>query len=78
MSDKDTEESLYYWYITSYHRKTCPKCGSEKVIDIAYGQDKNGQGIIYRCHKCLYEYGVEDETNRAYIDINSRPTLYWE
>ena len=47
-------------------------------MDVAYGQDKDGFGIIYRCQKCFYQYGVEDESCQAYFDKNSNPTIYWK
>ena len=74
----DADETLYNWYVTEVHRRLCPKCNHQQVTELDYGHDKNGVGIIYRCNRCLYTYGVEDETNRAYMDKNQRPTLYWE
>ncbi len=78
MSGSDEEEFLYDWYINSYFRKTCPKCGSQDIKEVDYTHDKNGQGTIYRCQKCFYLYGIEDESNQAYFDKNSNPTLYWK
>ena len=71
MSKRDDEESLYDWYINSNLRKTCPRCSSQNIRDIEYVQDKDGQGTVYRCQKCFYTYGIEDETLRAYFDVNS-------
>jgi len=78
MSRSDEEESLYDWYINPNHRKTCPRCSTQKVTELAYAQDKNGVGVIFRCLRCLYEYGIEDESSQGYFDKNSNPTLYWE
>ena len=78
MSRSDIEESLYDWYINPNLRKTCPKCSIQHIREVAYAQDKDGQGTIYRCQKCFYQYGVEDESNQAYFDKNSNPTLYWK
>ena len=77
MSRSDEEESLYDWYINPNHRTTCPRCSFQKITELEYAKDKNGQGVIYRCQKCLYEYGIEDES-QAYFDKNSNPTLYWK
>jgi transposase-like protein len=78
MNRGNEEESLYDWYTNPILRKTCPKCSSQNVKDVTYGQDKDGFGIIYRCQKCFYQYGVEDESSQAYFDKNSNPTIYWK
>ncbi len=78
MSRRDDEESLYDWYNNENLRNTCPKCSSKKVKDVAYAQDKDGVGTIYRCQKCFYQYGVEDKSFELHFDKNSNPTLYWK
>jgi DNA-directed RNA polymerase subunit RPC12/RpoP len=78
MSRSDEEESLYDWYINANHRNTCPRCSNQKISEIAYAQDKNGIGVIYRCLRCLYEYGIDAESGQSHFDKNSKPTLYWE
>ena len=78
MSRRDEERSLYDWYSNMIHSKTCPKCGSNKIRELAYAHDKDGIGVIYRCLGCLYEYGIDTEAGQAYFDKNSNPTLYWE
>jgi len=77
MSRSEEEETLYDWYTDKNHRTTCPRCSKQKISEQAYAQDKNGVGVIYRCLTCLYEYGLEDES-QGHFDKNANPTLYWE
>lgn len=74
----DQEESLYDWYVSENHRKFCPRCSGQKISELAYAHDKNGVGVIYRCRRCLYEYGIDTEQGQSHFDKNTRPTLYWE
>ena len=78
MSRRDDERSLYDWYSSLAHSKTCPKCGSDRVRELTYALDKDGIGVIYRCMGCLYEYGIDTEAGQSYFDKNSNPTLYWK
>ena len=78
MSRSDEEETLYDWYMNPTHRETCPRCSTQKVTELDYAQDKNGVGVIYRCLRCLYEYGLEDESSQGYFDKNANPTIYFE
>jgi hypothetical protein len=78
MSRSDEEVFLYDWYSSANHRTSCPRCSSQKIRELAYAHDKNGIGVIYRCLRCLYEYGIDTESGQAYFDKNSNPTLYWK
>jgi len=78
MSGSDEEESLYDWYSNVVHRTTCPRCGSQKISELEYTHDKDGIGVIYRCMRCLYEYGIDVESDGIHFDKNSNPTLYWK
>lgn len=69
MSKGMEDELLYDWYINNNLRKVCPKCSGQVIREIAYVQDGAGQGLLYRCQKCLYQYGVEDYSLRAYFDV---------
>ncbi len=77
MSRSD-EEILYDWYRSLGHRNSCPRCSSPKINELAYAHDKNGVGVIYRCVRCLYEYGIDIESGESYFDKNSNPTIYWK
>jgi hypothetical protein len=78
MSRRDDEESLYDWYINTNLRKTCPKCSTQNIREVAYAQDQDGVGLIYRCQNCFYQYGIMDEAGLGYFDKNGNPTIYWK
>ena len=78
MSKSDLERSLYDWYSDMALSNNCPRCSSHKISELEYAHDKNGIGVIYRCMRCLYEYGIDTESGEAYFDKNSNPTLYWK
>ncbi|MCW4012667.1 MAG: hypothetical protein NWF07_06715 [Candidatus Bathyarchaeota archaeon] len=78
MSRSDEEESLYDWYNNEIHRTICPRCGSPKISELEYTLDKDGIGVVYRCMRCLYEYGIDVESDGVYFDKNQNPTLYWK
>ena len=78
MSKSDLERSLYDWYTDLTFSNTCPRCGGQKISELEYAHDINGIGVIYRCMRCLYEYGIDTEAGESYFDKNQNPTLYWE